>query len=154
MTEPAARADSVQTAVVPFQTSAKEAVPRRSVLSSGPRGMSISSVEPRELTRLRAPGGSPPDLRRAPPEISHDESTSWGRAGNSTVLLSSTHIMQTRKDLMHLSHAATESCQILVRLVQRMKGQMHCRKGISHRCLQTLRCVRHTWSLLLEMSLP
>jgi hypothetical protein len=38
--------------------------------------------------------------------------------------------------------------------VQRMKRQMRCRKGISHRCLQTLRCVRHTWSLLLEMSLP
>ena len=67
MIEPAARAESVHTAVVPFHTSAKEAVPNRSVLSSGPRGMSISSVVPRVLTRLRAPGGSlSPDLRIHP----------------------------------------------------------------------------------------
>lgn len=65
MIEPAARAESVQTAVVPFHTSANDAVPSRSVLSSGPRGMSMSSVLPRVLTRLRAPGGSlSPDLSK------------------------------------------------------------------------------------------
>lgn len=63
-TEPTASADSVHTAVVPFHTSAKLAVPKRSALSSCPRGMSISSVEPRTATRLRAPGGSPPDLTK------------------------------------------------------------------------------------------
>lgn len=66
MIEPAASAESVQAAVVPFHTSANEAVPSRSVLSSGPRGMSMSSVVPRVLTRLRAPGGSlSPDLHNS-----------------------------------------------------------------------------------------
>ena len=59
---PAASADSVQTAVVPFQTSANEAVPTRSASKRGPRGMSTSMVVPLTATLALPPGGSPADL--------------------------------------------------------------------------------------------
>ena len=59
---PAASADSVQTAVVPFQTSAKEAVPTRSASNRGPLGMSTSKVLPLTATLALPPGGSLADL--------------------------------------------------------------------------------------------
>ena len=43
-------------------TRAKPAVPARSVLKRGPRGMSTSRVPPFTLTLERAPGGLPADL--------------------------------------------------------------------------------------------
>ena len=63
ITLPAASADSVQTAVVPFQTSAKEAVPTRSASNRGPRGMSTSRVLPLTPTLALPPGGSLADLQ-------------------------------------------------------------------------------------------